>query len=228
MQAIEREAGLVDAPVDPALVYEFLSALFAREVTAAALSACGGGETAAQLDMLAGAPGMADVAERLHGLSAAPESASRDLAGAFAFLFLGVGARHGAPPYESSWRDPDRLTCRAEEAWMRALLRALDLRVAADFPEPADHVAVQLAAMGALSRRAESDARAAQQAATLSARMAEWLPDFAKACRRGDRTGFYACVAEAAAVFVAADAKARLSARSIIQKSFPPETGVKR
>ncbi len=208
MQPIDGDAALLDAPVDPASVYELLSALLAREITPAALRACAAGEAPAFLDMLEGARGMGPVAQMLRSLATEPEAASRDLAGAFAFLFLGVGAGRGAPPYESSWRDPDRLTCRAEEAWMRALLRALDLHVAAGFPEPADHVAVQLAAMAALSRRAESDVRAAQQAATLSARMAEWLPDFARACRRGDRTGFYACVAEAAAAFVAGDAKA--------------------
>lgn len=207
-------AAIADPPPEPALetavIYDWLSALFAREVSAEALRACAAGEAAAQLDALAQVRGMAALTERLRALSADAEAAARDLAGAYAFLFHGVGAGRGAPPCESSWRDPDRLTCRAEEAWMRALLRELDMRLAADFREPADHVAVQLAAMAELSRSAgrEGD-RSAEQAATLAARMAGWLPDFARACRRGDRSGFYALLAEAAATFVSADALAR-------------------
>jgi TorA-specific chaperone len=209
MRPIEADADRCDAALDPSVVYDWLSALFSREIPAESLRSCAGGEAAAQLDILAQAPGLAALTERLRALSADADAAARDLAGDFAFLFLGVAGSHGAPPYESSWRDPDRLTCRAEEAWMRVLLRDLDMRVAADFPEPADHVAVQLAAMAELSRRADRSRRAHEQAATLAARMAEWLPTFSLACRRGDRSGFYTQLAEAAVAFVDADANAR-------------------
>jgi TorA specific chaperone len=214
MRPIEADADRSAASLDPAVVYDWLSTLLAREIPAEALRACAGGEIAAQLDFLAQAPGLAALAEQLRALSSDADAAARDLAGAYAFLFLGAGGGRGAPPYESSWRDPDRLTCRVEEAWMRALLRELDMRVAADFPEPADHVAIQLAAMAELSRRGNRGLREAEQAATLAARMAEWLPPFALACRRGDRHGFYGLVAEATAAFVIADADARTKAKS--------------
>jgi TorA-specific chaperone len=230
MRAIEADGNRPDAALHPAVVYDWLSALFAREVPAEALRACAGGEPAEQLEILAQAPGLAALTEHLRALSADADDAARNLAGDFAFLFLGVGGARGAPPYESSWRDPDRLTCRAEEAWMRRLLRDLDMHVAADFPEPADHVAVQLAAMAELSRRAEHSRREAEQAATLAARMAEWLPAFAHACRRGDRRGFYSLVAEAAAAFVDADSEARGGSvpRRPQRHHLPADTGGRR
>lgn len=180
--------------------YGMLSDLFARELTAeriVSLNAAAKGPAA----QLASRPEFAGIFARLEEFSKDPEAAVRELSGVFAFLFLGVGGRRGAPPYESVYSDDKGRTNQAAAGVMTALLAALDLKVLHNFPEPADHVAVELAVASALANSGTVE----EQVAFLKSRLNSWLGDFAFACVRGDRSQFYAQVALAAKDFTATD-----------------------
>ncbi len=186
---------------DRAMVYRLLSDLFARELRADGIVALAGaaeGEAAA----LASLPQLQPVFVRIREMAEQPDRAALDLASAFAFLFLGLGGRNGAPPYESVHRDAGGLVAGEPTAKMERELAELDIHIQKAFPEPADHVAIELAVAATL---AETGAPKERQAAFLTERLAGWLPDFAAACAHGDRTGFYAAVSKAAADFVFTD-----------------------
>ncbi len=184
---------------DRAIAYQLLSDILAKELTKDGLLRLASLGNAGDP---AGLPEFDPLLERAAQLAAAPEPAARDLAGAFAFLFLGVGGKNGAPPYESVYVDERGRTGRAPTVAMERELSALDMHVLKSFPEPADHVAIELAVA---ARLAETDASNERQVTFLKERLAGWLPDFAAACARGDRTGFYASAASAAADFVSTD-----------------------
>lgn len=184
-----------------AIVYRLLSELFARELPAerlGALAEAAEGPAAAMAQDAALRP----LFDRIRALGETPPAAERELTGAFAFLFLGAGGPQSAPPYESVFTSDSGRTCQAPAAEMARELAALDLHVEQAFPEPADHVAVELAVVAALI---ESGVPVERQSAFLKERLNSWLPLFAAACARSDRSGFYSAAAGAAANFVADD-----------------------
>jgi TorA-specific chaperone len=188
-------------------VYRLLSDLFAYEMSAEKISGLAqmsdaylGGETASLAPLLGA----------LAGLGQDPVAAERHLAGVFAFLFLGVGGKHSAPPYESVYRAGSDDAGQHPAAQISRVLRRLDLHITEVFPEPSDHIAIELAAAAAFI---ESGAPAEEQAGFLADHLQSWLPDFAKACEAGDSGGFYAIAAQAADRFVTLDI-ARIQGRA--------------
>lgn len=183
------------------VTYRLLSEIFARELSAARIAelahATANGATSVTKN-----PALAPLFEKLKALENTGDEVEKELAGSFAFLFLGLGGRRSAPPYESVFVSEQGRTNQHPAAHMMRELTLLDLHIKKELPEPADHVAVELATAAAMI---EAEATPERQQAFLSDRLNVWLRDFASACERGDRSGFYAIAAHAAANFVAAD-----------------------
>lgn len=198
-----------------AMVYRWLAGLFAREQTVENLRRYRSAEGRALLDALGEiaplAPAAATVGQRVSEISEddLPKCAL-DLAGAYARLFLGVGGRRSAPPYQSFYTSPEGRVMQAPAAAMQGELRQRNRRLADAFPELPDHLAVQLSVLAELVETAP----AAEQAAFLDARLLGWIGAFAERCAIADRTGFYAAVARALADFASAD-------RAALPAAFP-------
>lgn len=101
-------------------------------------------------------------------------------------LFEGIFRNRAVLPYESAWRGND-----ASIPEMQAILRALDMHVSQDCCEPADHLAIELAAL-AIALRAEHYPIAVE----LVHRLQNWTPHFTQALQQQDKDGFYAAAAE--------------------------------
>ncbi|RQH04423.1 TorD/DmsD family molecular chaperone [Paraburkholderia dinghuensis] len=100
-------------------------------------------------------------------------------------LFEGVFRQRGAPPYASVWDGTGRLFGPAVER-MQHLLRDLDVRMAPDCTEPADHVAVQLAALAEALRQNRVDT-----IQTLHSEMRDWTGRFTAALIATEGSSFY-------------------------------------
>lgn len=126
----------------------------------------------------------------------AAEAICLDLAGAAAAdvsglqrrhtaLFEGIFRQRGAPPYASVWDGTGRLFGPAVER-MQHLLRDLDVHLAPDCKEPADHVAIELVALAEALRQDRT-----QLIEALLAEMRCWTGRFASALIAADGNGFY-------------------------------------
>ena len=99
---------------------------------------------------------------------------------------------------------------------MRAFLAEGGLQVQADFREPADHLAVYLAAlahwsrtMAGLADEAAQAEAASQQAEFLATALLSWLPEFVARCQAiRVSSDFYPALAALLLAFVTADAEA--------------------
>lgn len=109
-------------------------------------------------------------------------------------LFLGIGGATGAPPFESAYRGAGRLFQGPADS-MAELLASRGLQPADGFAEPPDHIAIELSALALLMRPGSGTDIAGGPAAALRERLVEWVPAFARACARFDRSGFYAPLA---------------------------------
>lgn len=102
-----------------------------------------------------------------------------------AALFGGIFRQRGAPPYASVWDGTGRLFGPAVER-MQALLRELDVHLAPDCKEPADHVAIELLALAEALRQDRTPLVEA-----LAMEMRGWGARFAAALISADGYGFY-------------------------------------
>ena len=197
--------------------YDWFCALFARELDAAQIAAYGRGEAAPLLDGCARL-GLADAANRVQQAVAGfnlLDQARIELAADFAQLFL-LDQRSAALPYASFYIDAGQRLYGPQEAAMRAFLAEGGLQVQADFREPADHLAVYLAALAHWSRTmakladeaAQAEA-ARQQAEFLATVLLSWLPEFVARCQAiRVSSDFYPALAALLLAFVTADAEA--------------------
>lgn len=197
--------------------YDWFCALFARELDAATLAAYSRGEAAPLLDACTGL-GLTAPAERVRqaiaGLTLL-QQARIELAADFAQLFL-LDERSAALPYASFYLAENRALYGPQEKAMRALLAEGGLQVQADFREPADHLAVYLAALAHWTRAAaQHDSEAAQagvageQADFLANALLTWLPEFVARCQAiRVSSDFYPALAALLLAFVEADADA--------------------
>ncbi len=200
-----------------AIVYQWLAGLFAREMSLETLSAYRAAEGVALLKQFGAMAALAPLVEQFQGLVASGQRVSAgdaDLAGAYARLFLGVGGRRSAPPYESAYTSERGLLFQEASAESQDLLDELGLHVDESFPEPADHIAVQLSVMAELARRAEAAAGEpartlwrARQRAFLEQRLLSWIEPFYESCDAADRSGFYATAARSLVDFLKADGR---------------------
>ncbi len=194
-------APLDTAETDRALIYRLFSDLFARELTVEMISGLSELEDERALPWTT-VPQLKPIFEHIRDMAAQPAEASKDLAGVFSYLFLGVGGPNSAPPYESAYVSERGILYQEPVTAMEQTLAALNLHVIQEFPEPADHVAVELATAAAL---AASGGTPSQLKDFLENRLNRWLGDFADACARNDRHGFYATVAKSAAELIKTD-----------------------
>lgn len=197
-------------------IYQWFAGLFARELSAEALRSYRDDAGQVLLGRLGSHSLLAPLAGTIGGLIADPkaiEAKAMDLAGAFAWLFLGVGGRRSAPPYESYYTSKRGLLFQEASARTAVVLAELDLHVDTAFPEPPDHIAVQLSVMAALVQRGSQAADAAQrqrcraaQTTFLENRLLPWVGAFRDDCKAADRSRFYATAAACLADFLVADA----------------------
>ena len=198
-----------------AFVYRWLAGVFARELSVEALAAYRTEEGVALLQHLEGQPALAGLARQL-AMRTAGEGAlgpvAGELAGAFARLFLSAGGRRSAPPYESAYTSERGLLFQDATDHMAKRLTELALTLPRDFPEPPDHIAVQLSVMAELaSRGAERGADQAQeelirmQQSFAETRLIPWAPRFRDDCVAYDRSGFYTAAADSLVAFVMHD-----------------------
>ena len=199
-----------------AFVYRWLAGLFARELSLEALTTYRTQDGAALLRQLERLPALAGLVRELSSRTEGEGSlgpVAGELAGAFARLFLSVGGRRSAPPYESAYTSERGLLFQEAVDHMGESLADLALGVPRDFPEPPDHIAVQLSVMAELAGRCEGlavgeelETLVRKQRSFLEARLIPWVPRFRDDCAAFDRSGFYATVAGALVEFVTSDA----------------------
>lgn len=116
-----------------------------------------------------------------------PENLTVRLQRRYTALFEGIFRNRAVMPYEGAWCGQSPSLGEQSVAEMKAILRDLDLHVSSDCCEPADHLAIELAALvAALGSNRYSIA------ADLVRRLQRWSPAFAEALERQDLEGFYA------------------------------------
>src|SRR4029077_19098984 len=161
-------AGIFAAPLDPEAIADCRAGIAASE--------------AAEDSVLS--PGLRHMRQALDALPTGAERVAT-LERAYTLLFSGAGGPNSVPPYESAFTTPNGRLLGEPEARMRALLAELNLHVAKELGEAADHVAVEFAVMAELPIRS---ARREELARHLDG----WLNGFRDACAARDGSGFYA------------------------------------
>lgn len=100
-------------------------------------------------------------------------------------LFSGIFRQRGVSPYASAWDGTGHLYGDAVQR-MQNLLATLDVHLPAQYPEPADHLSIQLAALAEALRQERADCVHA-----LMAELTDWSSRFADALAQLDENGFY-------------------------------------
>jgi TorA specific chaperone len=118
-----------------------------------------------------------------------PEALALTLQRRHTALFEGIFRHRSVPPYASVWDGTGHLFGPAVEH-TRALLRELEVHLAADCCEPPDHIAIQLAALAAALRQAREDLLG-----ELLEAMRGWTGRFGEALIAADGHGFHANLA---------------------------------
>lgn len=188
------------------VIYRWLSSIFAREPSLVVLEAYDTADGQALLGGLGEIEPLAPLVDALRARTSgkssnALNSVVLDLAGEFALLFLGVGGRRSVPPYQSFYVSAQARVMQNSAAQMQSELRGLNARLAEDFRELPDHIAVQLAAMVELTGTTPLQ----RQVEFIESRLINWIGDFRDRCIAAKPTGFYAIAASAMVGFVSAD-----------------------
>ena len=195
-------------PTLAVLTWGWLSALFARPPGVEGIRAHRAGPLAALLEDLALDRALApDVAALPATLDGDDDEVARRVAIAHGRLFDGLAGPETVPAMESAHVGEGR-PFGPPVTDMERLLAAHDLSVADDAHEPADHLAIQLALMARLTAADHPDR------APLAARLAGWVPTFARACGAHDRVGFHAAAARLLATLVEREASSPSVARA--------------
>ncbi|MFV0359771.1 TorD/DmsD family molecular chaperone [Tropicimonas sp.] len=197
-------------------IYLWLSGVFAREQTSATLAAYLSGEGREVLARIAAVPALGDDAGRIVALTAGwkgNDRQVRDLAAAFARLFLVYGPQQ-VPVYESVYTSERGRICQQATTEIGELLGRYGLS-ADGWPEPADHIAVELELLAYLTFRADNDGEAEAGRRELLARhLLLWGPEFCARCIASDTSGFYAAAARI------------LDALLVLERTAPVAAGV--
>ena len=187
-----------DADPDLELVADWLALQFLTPPDATRIEAgrsAQGQAALREIGMLLDRP---DAAETLCGKLA--DGSSQDVTVALqrrhTALFEGIFRQRGLPPYASVWDGTGRLYGPAVGR-MQELLRGLDLHLAETCCEPADHIAIQLAALAEALRQGNSE--------LVSALLDElaWVDRFAAFLTVADGNGYYDAVAQLLGAFLA-------------------------
>ncbi|AKH20749.1 molecular chaperone TorD [Sedimenticola thiotaurini] len=203
--------------IDRPMAYRWLAGLYSNELTPEMLENYAGTEGQVALNALAAEPCFAPVIGTIRKLTEQPDqfqSAALDLATHFAYLFLGVGGRYSAPPYQSAYSDKSGMLFQQSTTEMDAVLRELDLSVVSELKEPPDHIAIQLSVMAQLADKSVSanleDGVAGaelieQQMNFIDRHLLNWTPAFRDDCILNDKGDFYANLARATVQYLARD-----------------------
>lgn len=147
------------------------------------------------------------------------EEGITDLACAFNRVFFGMGPRmtEKAFPYESVYTSEDGLMMQDAYSEVLILYRRFGFEKREDFPEPEDHIAVELSFMDALAERTVQAAHALDgekaeellrtQRDFLHRHLMNWISRFTVDAHRADVDGFYDHLCVFMNQFLAADAK---------------------
>jgi TorA specific chaperone len=178
-------------------LWRWLAGVFAAPMDTETLQAC-----RLAVDDFAAAPVdplLQPALERLRdALAALPPGAAgvAALAHSHTLLFSGVAGRNNTvAPYESAFTTSTGRLFGESESRMTALLADLDLRVADDLREPADHVSVEAAVMAELAEAHDLN----EPRLELQNALRGWIGAFRDACVKQDARGFYAGAAMLAA-----------------------------
>ena len=153
-------------------------------------------------------------------LSGADAHAITDLAVDYvrAFIGHGIDAYSAAYPFESVYTSPDGLMMQEAYTQVRTLYHAARFAKDPAFPEPEDHLAVELAFMARLCEQAAGALRAGEgqaaedllggQLAFLRDHLLRWIEPFAADACASAETGFYAHLATFTETYLKADESA--------------------
>ena len=203
--------------IDRPMAYRWLAGLYSSEITDRTLETYAGVEGQIVLNALSAEPALEPMVITIRETATDRDnyqSLSLDLATNFSYLFLGVGGRHAAPPYQSAYTSKDGMLFQEASEAMGNLLRELDVSVVRDLKEPPDHIAIQLSVMAELADRSVNTGAGAdvagtalveQQVTFLEGHLLNWTPTFRDDCILNDRGGFYATLARATVEFLEKD-----------------------
>jgi len=184
-----------------AIVYNLLSSLFAKEVTADFVAQLTSTQGQSFLNSLALEPSLSTSINEINAKLATlnSEEALLELAADFCGLFL-VDGRTSASPYAGQYLGVDKSSKRKSDRphifgelhqQMTAFLTDNKLQIHNDFPEPGDHIAVILAYVAHLCVTVEPK----EQLAFIDNYLMPWLSDFTEQVNKHDHALFYSAVA---------------------------------
>ena len=200
-----------------AVIYEFLSSLFAKELDESLinqLASVQGREFLSSVALeLTLAASINTIVNKLMALNT--EQARLELAADFCGLFL-IDSKTCASPYAGQYikddlskvdtgeniKKSDRALVFGElHQLMMTYLEKSNIQISSDFPEPADHIAVILAYLAHLSLHASH----VNQVNFINVYVLSWLGDFTEQVKLHDPSGFYTAVAELTLQWVTLD-----------------------
>ncbi len=215
--AAQQVAQWVQVAEKRAMIYQWLSGLFAQELTDEQFSFYQTGKADDWFATLAQIGLEREVKQIKVAIAQwLPQGLDpMDLRADFAGLFL-LDSKVAAIPYASCYLEESGQTFGEMESRMRHFLANNHLALNADFKEPADHLAVYLALMqqwvlstaevSADDNSAELKNTIAEQHEFLQQALLTWLPIFVQRCHSVDvMNGFYPAVADLLLAFVEAD-----------------------
>lgn len=172
---------------------EWLSGLFIAPLSPQQVAEAGAAPSKNALRRIGEQLGAPATAEKLCSVleKKEPESLTVQLQRRYTALFEGIFRHRTVLPYESAWCGESPTLGGEPVAEMNAVLRKLDVHVSGDCCEPADHLAIELAALTAALGAGQTSV-----AADLVKRLDSWAPAFARALERQDPEGFYAAAGE--------------------------------
>jgi TorA-specific chaperone len=193
-----------------AVVYNFLSSLFAKELNKDLVSQLTSTQGLRFLNSLALekklAPSINIISTQLTKLNS--KQSLLELAADFCGLFL-VDGRTSVSPYAGQYLSSklnkvcsDELTSKKKQhkaqlfgdyhQLMAEFLTNSNMQIHSDFPEPADHISVMLAYLAHLSLSASKE----NQLSFIEVYLMTWLSDFTQQVKRHDPGCFYTALAE--------------------------------
>ncbi len=196
-QTAELTAELTAENKARAIVYNFLSSLFAKEVNKDLVAQLTSEQGQSFLSSLALEPTLAPhikvINAKLAGLNS--EESLLELAADFCGLFL-VDGRTSVSPYAGQYLSSKQYTEKPPlfgelHQEMTEFLTNSKMQIHSDFPEPGDHLAVILAYIAHLCVATDAE----HQHGFISTYLMTWLSDFAKQVKKHDHGVFYSAVA---------------------------------
>jgi TorA-specific chaperone len=168
---------------------DFLSRLFAAPPDTDFVRSCRNGAGGRLLAELADEEALRPAIQRMTAALAGPDdeqSVSKRIGQAYTLLFTGVAGPNTVSPYASAHLC-GRLFGEATGR-MDQILTTFGLAVVAEYREPADHLAIQLAVLRELLRRDDL----AEAFQFRDQHLGNWVPAFRDLCLTRDPSGFYA------------------------------------